>query len=208
MERHNWDERYAAKEPTFVREPNALVVEEAGSLAPGRALELAAGEGRHALWLASLGWDVVAVDFSEVAVRRAHDRARQAGLRAQFVVADVHTLRIPPARFDLVLATFFHPRPTERVALYPAMAQALAPGGSLLLVSYDKANLTEGAGGPKDPDFLLKPPVLAAELEELGLEVTRADTVRARATTVDGDEVDVVNAVIRARSPRPAGGGE
>ena len=206
MERHNWDERYAAKDPTFVRDPSALVVEEAGSLPPGRALELAAGEGRHALWLASLGWDVVAVDFSEVAVRRGHERARREGLPARFVVADVHTMPLPPARFDLILATFFHPRPNERVALYPAMAQALAPGGSLLLVSYDKANLTEGAGGPKDPDFLLDPPLLAAELEELGLEVTRADTVRARATTAEGEEVAVVNAVIRARSPRPAGG--
>ncbi len=173
-------------------------MKEVGATSPGRAIDVAAGEGRHALWLASRGWEVVAVDFSEVALRRAQARARADALAVGFVVADVHTMRLPPARFDLVLAAFFHPRPSERPALYPAMAGAVAPGGSLLLVSYDKANLTEGAGGPRDPDFLLDPPALAEELEALGLDVTRADTVRSRATAADGTEVDVVNTVIRA----------
>ncbi len=198
MDRQGWDERYAAKDRTFVREPNRQVVEEIGSLPPGRALDLATGEGRHAVWLASRGWHVVAVDFSEVGLRRAQARAEVEGHPVHCVLADVHTLRLPPARFDLVLAAFFHPRPAERTALYPSMAQALAPGGSLLLVSYDRANLTEGAGGPRDPDFLLDPPVLAAELEALGLDVTRAESVRLRAPDADGQEVDVVNAVIRA----------
>ena len=176
-------------------------MEEIGSLAPGRALDLATGEGRHAVWLASRGWHVVAVDFSVVGLRRALERARADGHPIHPVLADVHTLRLPPARFDLVLAAFFHPRPAERTALYPAMAQALAPGGSLVLVSYDRANLTEGTGGPQDPDFLLDPPVLAGELKALGLDVTRADTVRARAPSADGQEVDVVNAVIHAVRP-------
>ena len=200
MERHAWDERYSAPDRKPLGEPNALVVEELAGAPPGRVLELAAGEGRHALWLASRGWDVVAVDFSEVALREAQLRARTDGQHINFVVADVHTFELPKARFDLVLATFFHPRPSERPGLYPRLAHALAPGGTLLLVSYDKANLSEGSGGPKDPDFLLDPPVLAAELEALGLTVLRADTVRARAMTTDG-EVDVVNAVMRAQRP-------
>ncbi|MGI8809336.1 MAG: class I SAM-dependent methyltransferase [Acidimicrobiales bacterium] len=201
MDRQGWDERYAASDQTFLRDPNRQVVEEIGSLPPGRALDLATGEGRHAVWLAALGWHVVAVDFSEVGLRRGQARAREEGHPVHFVQADVHTLRLPAGRFDLVLAAFFHPRPTERTALYPSMAQALAPGGSLLQVSYDRANLDEGTGGPKDPDFLLDPPVLAAELEALGLEVTRAESVRLRAPKADGTEVDVVNAVIRAVRP-------
>lgn len=197
MERQNWDERYSAPDRNPLREPNALVVEELSSKPPGTALELAAGEGRHAVWLASRGWRVMAVDFSEVGLRRAQARARAEGHRVSFVVADVHTLPLPPARFDLVLATFFHPRPAERPALYPKLSQALAPGGTLLLVSYDKANLAEGNKGPQDPDFLMDPPVLAAELRDLGLEVTRAETIRIP---------DAVNAVIRATRPRRAAG--
>jgi SAM-dependent methyltransferase len=193
MDRQGWDERYTAKDQTSPREPNRLVVEEVGSMRPGRALDLATGEGRHALWLASRGWQVVAVDFSEVGVHRAQARARAEGQDVHFLVADVHALRLPPASFDLVLAAFFHPTPTERTSLYPAMVQTLKPGGALLLVSYDMANLTEGTGGPRNPDYLLDPPVLAAELAKLGLDVARAETVR--------QEVDVVNAVIRAKRP-------
>jgi ubiquinone/menaquinone biosynthesis C-methylase UbiE len=192
VERERWDERYAAPDRTPLREPNALVVEELGSVAPGTALELAAGEGRHSRWLASRGWQVVAVDFSEVGLRRAKQQASDEGLGVSFVVADVHTLPLPPAAFDLVLATFFHPRPSERPALYPKMVRALRPGGTLLLVSYDKANLAEGNKGPQDPDFLMDPPVLAAELRALGLDVTRAEAVRVP---------EAVNAVIRAVKP-------
>jgi len=205
MDRRQWDERYAAKEQTFLREPNRLIVEEIGTAERGRALDLATGEGRHAVWLASLGWHVVAVDFSEAGLRRAQARARQEGHAVNLVLADVHTLPLPPAFFDLVLTAFFHPAPAERTTLYPAMAQALAPGGTLLLVSYDIANLTEGTGGPQNREWLLDPPVLAAELEALGLEVKRAETIRQRATTSDGEEVDVVNAVIRAVRPPPPG---
>jgi SAM-dependent methyltransferase len=191
VERQRWNDRYSAADRNPLNEPNALVVEELAATPPGRALDVAAGEGRHARWLAAKGWDVVAVDFSEVAVRR----AGQLAPHINCVVADVHTLPLPPARFDLILATFFHPRPAERPGLYRKMSQALAPGGSLLVVTFDKRHQ-----GAIDPDFLLDPPALAADLEALGLDITRAETI---------DVPDGVNAVVRAekpRSPRPAAG--
>jgi len=201
VDRHRWDERYRTSERTFMAEPNRLVVDEVGGLRPGRALDLATGEGRHAVWLAAHGWDVVAVDFSPAGVGKARTRADAEGLRVAFAVADVHLLHFPPVRFDLVLAAFFHPRPPERAALYRSLAGTLTPRGTLLLVSYDVANLTEGCGGPKDPDVLLQPGVFGAELAALGLEVVRADSVRLRVPSAEGAEVDVVDAVIRARRP-------
>jgi SAM-dependent methyltransferase len=201
MDRQGWDERYSAREQTFVRDPNRLVVAEIDGLAPGRALVVATGEGRHAVWLASLGWQVVAVDFSVVGITRAAARARQEGCDVAFAAADVYALRLPPASLDLVLCSFFHPPPDQRRRLYPAVAAALAPGGSLVQVSYDVRNATEGTGGPKDPAMLIDPPVVAAELEALGMKVTRADTVRLRTPTMDGEEVDVVDAIIHAVKP-------
>lgn len=201
MDRHGWDERYAASERTFSAEPNRLVAAEVEALPPGRALDLATGEGRHAVWLATRGWDVVAVDFSAAGLRKAQRRARAEQVLVAFALADVHRLRFPPARFDLVLCAFFHPRPPERPPLYANVARALAPGGALLLVSYDVANLTEGSGGPKDPDLLIHPNAFAAELAALGLDVQRAESVRLRVPTSDGQEVDVVDAVIRAVRP-------
>jgi SAM-dependent methyltransferase len=201
MDRQGWDARYAGTESTFTAEPNRLVAANVADLPPGRALDLATGEGRHAVWLAARGWHVVAVDFSGVGLGRAQDRARAEGVRVAFAQADVVGLRFPPGRFDLVLAAFFHPRPPERAALYRGIGTALAPGGMLLLVSYDLANLAEGSGGPKDPDVLLQPAVFAAELRELGLDIRRADSVRLRVPGADGQEVDVVDAVISATRP-------
>lgn len=201
MDRQGWEERYSASEQTFVRDPNRLVVAEVDGLAPGRALDVATGEGRHAVWLASRGWRVVAIDFSVVGVSRAAARARREGRDIGFAVADVYALRLPPQSLDLVLCSFFHPPPAERSRLYPAVAAALAPGGSLVQVSYDVLNATEGTGGPKDPAMLIDPPVVAGELAALGLNVTRADTVRLRTPTMDGEEVDVVDAVIHAVKP-------
>ncbi|MCA1845593.1 MAG: class I SAM-dependent methyltransferase [Actinobacteria bacterium] len=111
MDRHRWDERYGTSERTFTAEPNRLVADELADLRPGRALDLATGEGRHAVWLATHGWDVVAVDFSPVGVGKARARADAEELRVAFAVADVHLLHFPLARFDLVLAAFFHPGP-------------------------------------------------------------------------------------------------
>lgn len=206
-DRHGWDERYGKSERTFPLEPNRLVAAEVDGLPPGTALDVATGEGRHAVWLASLGWRVVAVDFSPVGVMRAQARAqaengqgRGRGTTA-FAVADVHRLHLPPARFDLVLASFFHPRPPDRATLYRSMARTLVPGGTLLLVSYDKANLTQGSGGPQDPELLIDPLAFAAELERFGLVVQRADTVPLRVAGPDGADIDVVDAIIRAVRP-------
>jgi SAM-dependent methyltransferase len=198
MDRHGWDERYAGDRPTFVTGPNRLVEAEVGGLGPGQALDLATGEGRHARWLAGLGWRVVAVDFSTVGLAKA--RAAAQGAPIGWVAADVHLLPLPPARFDLVLASFFHPRPDERAALYAKVRDTLVPGGTFLSVSYDVANLTEGRGGPQDPDVLIRPAEVAAALEAAGLRVVRAETVRLRVPTPEG-EADVVDAVIRAERP-------
>lgn len=187
MERQTWDERYSVLDRTALREPNRLVVEELNTTRPGTALDLAAGEGRHAVWLASLGWHVVAVDFSETGLRRAKQLAGDEGRHVDFVVADVHSFPLPRARFDLVLATFFHPRPADRPALYRKMVAALVPGGTMLLVTYDKAHQ-----GTINPDFLMDVPALAADLQTLGLSVIRAEAVRVP---------EAVNAVIRAVKP-------
>ena len=102
-------------------------------------------------------------------------------------------MRLPRARFDLVLAAFFHPRPAERPGLYPKMVHTLAPGGTLLLVTYDVTH-----PGEMNPDFLLDPPAMAEELRALGLHIDRAESVPA---------ADAVYAEIRATRPHPAAGG-
>jgi SAM-dependent methyltransferase len=144
-----WDERYAATDRLWSAEPNATVAEVVASIPPGRALDLGTGEGRHAVWLARRGWSVTAVDFSAVGVDRG--RAESDGLAIDWVVADLREWEPPAgATFDLVLAAYLHLADD----VFVRVRTWLAPGGSLVVLGHALRNLTEGVGGPQDPQLL------------------------------------------------------
>ena len=91
MQKSDWDARYSAKDLVWGRDPNRFVAEALADAEPGRALDLACGEGRNAIWLASLGWQVTGVDFSDVAIERARKLAGSRSVQVDFRVADVST---------------------------------------------------------------------------------------------------------------------
>ncbi|MGZ4506089.1 MAG: class I SAM-dependent methyltransferase [Blastococcus sp.] len=176
MRAEDWDERYAASQQ-WSAEPNALIAELLGGLPPGDAVDLAAGEGRHALWLARLGWRVTAVDFSDVGLRRGRD---QPGAdRVGWVTADVLTWSAPPASLDLVLVAYLHLPEADTVDLFTRAVGWLRPGGRLLVLGHDVANIEHGVGGPQEPAILhsverLAP--VAALLDVDRLEQVRRET--------------------------------
>src|SRR3954447_21569215 len=114
MRATEWDRRYAEQQQ-WSSGPNALVAELLAGLPPGDAVDLAAGEGRHALWLAGLGWRVTAVDFSEVGLARG--RAQPGADRVSWVTADVLAWTAPPGSVDLVLVAYLHLDEEEMVAV-------------------------------------------------------------------------------------------
>jgi SAM-dependent methyltransferase len=145
-----WDERYAATDLVWSSAPNQFVEHELRDLPPGRALDLACGEGRNALWLASLGWQVTAVDFSQVAI----EKGRGVDPDLEWVCADVTTWR-PTSTYDAVVIAYLQLPAAERAAANRTAFDALAPSGTFLLVAHDTTNLTEGTGGPQDPSVLM-----------------------------------------------------
>jgi SAM-dependent methyltransferase len=146
-----WDERYAENQQ-WSTGPNAQVAELLAGLPPGDAVDLAAGEGRHALWLAGLGWRVTAVDFSAVGLARGR---RQPGAeRVSWVTADVLAWTAPPASLDLVLVAYLHLPEPVTVALLTRAVGWLRPGGRLLVLGHDVANIEHGVGGPQEPGIL------------------------------------------------------
>jgi SAM-dependent methyltransferase len=171
-----WDERYAEKQQWSV-EPNRLVAELLADLPPGDAVDLAAGEGRHALWLAGLGWRVTAVDFSDVGLARG--RAHPEAGAVTWVVADVVGWTAPDASLDLVVVAYLHLPQEQTVPLLTRAVGWLRPGGRLLVLGHDVENLTAGVGGPPDPEILhsverLAP--VAALLDVDRLEQVRRET--------------------------------
>lgn len=197
MDAADWDERYRSAELVWSAEPNRFVRRELTGVPAGAAADLGCGEGRNAVWLASLGWDVLGVDFSGVALAKAAHLAADAGVTVQLEQADL--LEWLPARgLDLVLLAYVHLDPAARVGLVRRAAAAVAPGGSLLLVGHDRRNLAEGVGGPQDPDLLWTP----SEVAVPGFEVRRRET----APRPVGEQVALDTVVHLVRPPAAPSG--
>ena len=176
-------------------EPNRFVAAELSGVPAGRALDLGAGEGRNAVWLAGLGWRVTAVDFSQVGLDKGARLAEARGVRVDWVRADVVSYRPEPAAYDAVVVAYLHLRPSLLASVFAGAWAALAPGGRLLVVGHDLANLTEGVGGPQDPDLLYTPEAVTGWLA--GLTVRRAGRVR-RPVEVDGQPREAVDTLVVA----------
>jgi SAM-dependent methyltransferase len=181
MDARAWDERYAGTELVWSSGPNRFVEDEVAGLPPGRAVDLAAGEGRNALWLAEQGWQVTAVDFSVVGLDKgrrvlaAHERARD--LHVDWVHHDVLTYDPGPVGYDLALLAYLQLPAEERRAAVRVGWSALAVGGHLVVVAHDSTNLTEGTGGPQDPSVLYTSEEVLGDLDGERFEVVRAERV-------------------------------
>ena len=179
MDADAWDERYAASELVWSATPNQFVAAECADLPPGTAVDLAAGEGRNAIWLAGLGWQVTAVDFSQVALDKGRRLAAEAlddPARVTWVRGDATTWQ-PGEPVDLVVVAYLQLPADQRRAAVRAGLTALRPGGTLLLVAHDSTNLTEGTGGPQDASVLMTAEDVLADLEGLDHRVVRAGRV-------------------------------
>lgn len=198
MDKHEWDERYGSAGLVWSAEPNQFLVRETSGLAPGRALDVACGEGRNAIWLAEQGWDAVGVDFSSVGLAKAREIAAARGVRVEWIEADVRSWAPDPS-FDLVVVMYLHLPRDERLTTLRHAAGGLRPGGTLLVVGHDTTNLEHGTGGPQDPHVLFTPDEIVADLPELTVE--KAERVRRRVVDGSGAEREAVDALVRLRAP-------
>lgn len=192
MEATEWDERYRSQELVWSVEPNRFVEAETAALAPGRALDVAAGEGRNSIWLAGKGWRVTAVDFSEVGLEKGRHLAEQAGVsdRIDWVAQDLRSWSPEPETFDLVVVAYLHLGAEALASVIHRVAAGLVPGGRLVVVGHDRANLADGVGGPQDPAVLYSPAELLATLTSSGLDGARAATVER--PTPNGNALDTL----------------
>ncbi|WP_370181034.1 class I SAM-dependent methyltransferase [Rhodococcus wratislaviensis] len=160
MDAAAWDERYSQSELVWGAPPNAVVVERVTSLPRGRALDLACGEGRNAHWLATRGWEVTGLDYSAVALDKARRVAAEAPRsvreRLDYRVADVTDSDLG-GEYDLVLMIYLHLAPEERLQVVNRAISALKPDGILMILGHDTVNLSQGVGGPQDPEILYTP---------------------------------------------------
>jgi SAM-dependent methyltransferase/mannose-6-phosphate isomerase-like protein (cupin superfamily) len=198
-----WDDRYQSAEALWSGEPNPQLVAEAAGLTPGTALDVGSGEGADAIWLARRGWQVTALDISEVALARGARAARAIGTQITDRISCLHAellTWIPDARYDLVSAQFMHLPPEPRAAVVSALATAVAPGGTLLVVGHHPADLANPAlARPHGPELFATSDDLAALLEPTQWDIVVSAARDRTATDPQGQPVTVRDAVLRAR---------
>ena len=188
MDADGWNERYRGSELVWSVGPNQFVEAELADLPPGRALDLAAGEGRNAIWLARQGWQVTAVDFAQAGLDKG--RTLAGDLDVDWVCADATRWRRgehEPA-YDVAVIAYLQVTASDRRAAVRNAYDALREGGTLLLVAHDTTNLTEGTGGPQDASVLMTAEDVLGDLGGETFEVQRAGRVARIVADGHGEE--------------------
>ncbi|MEC5191401.1 MULTISPECIES: SAM-dependent methyltransferase [unclassified Arthrobacter] len=197
-----WDEKYRSRARVWSGEPNPQLIAEAAALPAGAALDLGCGEGADAIWLASRGWTVTAVDVSAVALERAEAHARDRGQSGNitWVLQDLATW-VPEELFDLVTAQFLHSTVMPWQQALQLAAAAVRTGGTLLIVGHHPDGLPPWTEHHEHaPERFYTAETLA---RELGIEAPewRLDVVDTRHRSVtgpDGEAAALTDAVLRA----------
>ncbi|MBC8017355.1 MAG: class I SAM-dependent methyltransferase [Verrucomicrobia bacterium] len=168
----NWDDRYSEPGFAYGTAPNEFLASITDRIPKGKILSLAEGEGRNAVYLASLGYQVTGVDGSEVGLRKAMELARERGVSITTLHADLSEFEIEPEQWDGIIACYCHVPSTIRIPLHRAVVRGLKPGGVLVLEAFSKEQLAYGTGGPQSVDMLMSLDDLKRELA--GLEFIHA----------------------------------
>ena len=196
--RQFWNEKFSAPGYIYGEAPNDFLRERATSL-QGPILSLGEGEGRNAVFLAKLGLDVTALDISEVGLAKTAALAARHGVSVKTVLADLSTHVFLPGRWGAVVSIWCHLPAGVRSAVHRGVAQALVPGGRLVLEAYTPRQLAFHSGGPRSVDMLYEPEAFRSELPGLDVEL-----LEERERQVDESELHRgLSAVVRVVARRP-----
>ena len=193
-----WEERYSGEEKIWSGQPNAQLVAEVSGLAPGTALDVGCGEGGDVIWLAQQGWKVTGADFSANGLARAAGHAADAGVadRTDWWQVDARTFAADGRSYDLVTTHFLHPPDGGMVDVTRRLAEAVAPGGHLLVVGHAPSEVfTQLSASHRRAMFLAEElvPSLPDDFEVLVVEQ------RPRSAVRDGVTVDIDDSTLLAR---------
>ena len=199
MDSTGWDERYAGSDYVWTVRVNQFVERHLADLAAGAAIDLGAGEGRNAVWLAQRGWRVTAVDFSQTGLDKGRRLAADHDVASaiDFVRADATTWQASEP-VDLVVLSYLQlPIAEQRTALEHA-AGWVSPGGAVFVIAHDRTNVENGYGGPPSEEVCYDLDRTVAALD--GLEMVTAEVAERHVDTADGERI-ALDTLVFARRP-------
>lgn len=178
MESSFWDERYAQEAYVYGKQPNAFLAAALEDMPVGKLLLPCEGEGRNAVYAASLGWEVTAFDYSESGKAKCLAWSQEKGVTVDYTIADAAVFDYGKAKYDAVALIFAHFPEGLRQHVHRQVVAALKPGGKLILEAFNPLQLNNFSGGPKSKDLLYTVNILAADFGDLSV------TLLEEATTV------------------------
>jgi len=152
IDQKRWDKRFGRKEFALGKEPNPFLKKHIYLLPKGKALDMATGEGRNAVFLAQNGFEVDAVDISQMGLEKARKLAREKGVKVNALLVDLDHYEIEKDRYDLIASFYFLNR-----RLIPEIRKGLKEGGKVIFETYLLEHRTLATGGPKQAKYFLKP---------------------------------------------------
>jgi cyclopropane fatty-acyl-phospholipid synthase-like methyltransferase len=201
-----WDERYTASAQLWSGLANPSLMAVAATLRPGTALDVGSGEGADAIWLAQQGWRVHAVDISSVALRKAADHARDAGVeaRVEWEQADLRTWTATGRYYDLVSAQFMHFPRQIAVPLYGELAASVGPGGSLLVAGHHPDDQRHSVETEQIEDIRFTPDEVLSWIGAREWTVRRKDRTERDWTNREGHAAQAVDSILHVTNPTPS----
>ena len=171
MSKEFWDKRYSGKEFVYGTEPNQFFKQQIDKLVPGKILFLGEGEGRNAVYAANLGWDVDAVDFSVYAKEKAIKLADINNVKINYSVSDLTDYQFKEKYYDVVVLIFLHVPEDLRNQVHDKTQLALRDNGTLIIEAFNKEQIKNTSGGPRDLELLYDENTLINSFKELKINL-------------------------------------
>jgi len=202
MDNTAWVKKYDTDNYVYTTDVNQFVVELCGGLEPGKAIDVAGGEGRNAVWLAEQGWTVEVIDFAPNALAKARKLAEERGVAEHVLTTEASALEFEAqlAPVDLALVAYLHIYSHQFAQAMAKTVAAIRPGGHLMGVWHALENLQFNSHGPQNPDSLPSVESLSKLCTELGLEVLTLENRDGKVRTDEGPKPSVT-VVLLARKP-------
>lgn len=187
-----WNQRFAANEFVYGKEPNKYFKDKLEKLTPGKLLLLGEGEGRNAVFAAKLGWQVDAIDWSEKGKEKTTQFASENNVTVNYTVADLSEYMPPSDYYDTIGLVFLHLPPELRENVHKNVVTALKPGGKVILEAYEKDQIKNNSGGPKNLDMLYSLEEIYTDFRELDIDHFAKENIILEESRIHNGSAEVI----------------
>jgi len=176
--KNRWNERFSETSYAYGIKPNQFLKEIMQSMNPGKILFLAEGEGRNAVYAASLGWEVEALDYCEAGKVKAEKLAVEQNVEINYLIEDLSDFKPEPNYYDAIALIYMHiDDKMLQSSIHKKVIKALKPGGKIIFEAFEKEQIKYSSGGPKEEELLFSLEDIVDDFIDLNFEILSKELI-------------------------------